>query len=94
MLQIHRQVRFVNHEAWKANMDADSRAQREAGIHLKYLWRGTDDPSMAFFVCDVDDKDKARAFLNPADIAQAEKGAGASDFCWHFAEELMTVKKR
>jgi hypothetical protein len=91
MFHIHCQVRFVDYEVWKASMDADGHAQREAGIHLKYLWRGTDDPSMAFFVCDVEDKDKARAFLNPADIAEAEKGACASDFCWHFVEEVMTV---
>jgi len=90
MTYMHCQVRFADYSKWKASMDADARAQREAGIYLKFLWRGTDDPNLAFFVCEVKDRDKAKAFLNPTDVAKAAGDAGASGFQWHFVEEVVT----
>lgn len=67
-------------------MEAHAQAQREAGMHLKYLWRGIEDPNRAFFILEVDDAEKARAFLNPQDVAEASKEAGVLDFEWHFVE--------
>jgi len=88
MLHIHCQVRFEDYSRWKASMDADAPAQHEAGMHLKHLWRGVDDPNIAFFVLEADDVDRARSFLDPANIREAEKAAGASDFEWHFVESV------
>ena len=45
-------------------------------------------PNMAMFVCEVKDKAKARAFLNPADVEKATREAGVSGFEWHFVEEV------
>jgi hypothetical protein len=88
MTYMHCQVRFADYAKWKASMDADARAQREAGIYLRLLWRGTEDPNVAMFVCEVKDKAKARAFLNPADVEKATREAGVSGFEWHFVEEV------
>lgn len=90
MICMHCQVRFTDYAKWKASMDADAAAQRAAGIHLKHLWRGADDPDVAYFVCEVEDKERARAFLNPTDVARAEASAGASDFAWQFVHDVMT----
>ena len=88
MLYMHCQVRFTDYSKWRATMDADGPAQREAGIFLKHLWRGIDDQSVAFFVCEVRDRERAAAFLNPADVSEAQKNAGASDFQWFFVEDV------
>lgn len=69
-------------------MEADARAQREAGMYLKYLWRGVEDSNIAFFILEVHDMDKARAFLNPKDVAKASKTAGVLNFQWHFVESV------
>ena len=88
MIYMHCQVRFTDYSKWKASMNADAEAQRKAGLRLKYLWRGVEDSNLAFFVLDVDDKDQARAFLDPMNVAEAEKAAGASDFKWYFVEKM------
>ena len=49
MLYMHCQVRFNDYPKWKASMDADGPAQREAGLRLIHLWRGVEDPKKAFF---------------------------------------------
>jgi hypothetical protein len=53
-------------------------------MYLKYLWRGVEDTNRAFFILEVHDMEKARAFLKPADVAEASKEAGVLDFEWHF----------
>jgi hypothetical protein len=88
MTHLHCQVRFTDYAKWRASMKADADAQQDAGIFVIHLWRAIEDPGMAFFVCEIQDKDKARAFLNPTDLAEAEKQAGASDFQWHFVEDV------
>lgn len=87
MMYMHCQVRFADYSKWRASMDADGAAQREAGIFLKHLWRGIDDQTIAFFLCEVKDRDRAAAFLNPANVAQAEEDAEAYDFQWFFVED-------
>jgi hypothetical protein len=88
MIYIHCQVSFKDYPKWKASMDADGPVQLKAGLRLIHLWRGVEDPNRAFFVLEVDDKQKARDFLNPANVAEAESEAGAMDFEWHFVEEI------
>ena len=88
MIYMHCSVRFTDYSRWKASMDADAQAQREAGLHLKHLWRGVEDPKIAFFVLEVDDADRARAFLDTINVEKAEKAAGASDFERHFVESV------
>lgn len=85
---MHCQVRFTDFSKWKASMDADASAQREAGLHLKQLWRGTEDPNLAFFVLEVDDVKRASSFLAPQNVMKAETTAGASDFEWHIVEQI------
>jgi hypothetical protein len=45
---------------------------------------------IAFLILEVHDMEKAIAFLNTADVAEASKKAGVLDFEWHFvtSEEL------
>ena len=88
MIYMHCQVRFEDFDRWKASMDADAAAQHAAGIHLKQMWRGIENPNIAFFVLEVDDMDRAREFLAPDAVAKAEAEAGASDFQYFFVERI------
>jgi hypothetical protein len=88
MIYMHCHVRVADYSKWKAKMDADAQAQREAGMYLRYVWRGVENPNRAFFILEVHDVEKARAFLNPTDVAQAAEEAGVLDFDWHFVESV------
>lgn len=88
MICMHCRIRVSDFARWKVEMNADVQAQRDAGMNLKYLWRGIEDPNSAFFILEVDDMEKARAFLNPKDVAEASKKAGVLDFSWHFVESV------
>jgi hypothetical protein len=90
MIYMHCRIRVADYATWKEKMDADAKAQRDAGMYMRYLWRGIDDPNSAFFLLEVHDMEKAIAFLNPVDVVEASKKAGVLDFEWHFvtSEEL------
>ncbi len=88
MIYMHCRIRVSDFVKWKAEMDADAQAQLDVGLHLKYLWRGIEDPNSAFFILEVDDVEKARAFLNPKDVAEASEKAGVLDFEWQFVESV------
>ncbi len=88
MVYLHCQVRFKDYSVWKSNMEADAEAQEKAGIFVKQIWRGLEDENIAFFVCEVEDIERARKFFDPDDIAKAEEEAGASDFQWYFVEQV------
>jgi len=88
MIYMHCRIRVADYTKWKERMDADAKAQRDAGMYLRYLRRGVEDPNSAFFILEVHDMEKARAFLNPADVAEASKKAGVLDFEWHFVTSV------
>lgn len=88
MTFLHCRSRFTDYDSWKADMDADASAQQEAGMFLKQIWRAIETPDVAFFVLEVRDVEKARAFLNPTSMEIAKTRAGVSEFEWHFVESM------
>jgi hypothetical protein len=88
MIYMHCRIRVADYAKWKERMDADAKAQRDAGMYLRYLWRGIEDSNSAFFILEVRDMEKARAFLNPADVAEASRDAGVLNFEWHFVTSV------
>ncbi len=87
-MYMHCRIRVADFSKWKAEMEADAKAQRNAGIRLIHLWRGVEEPNTAFFILEVHSVEKARAFLNPEAVAEASKAAGVLDFEWHFVESI------
>lgn len=88
MIYMHCRIRVADFSKWKAAMEADAEAQRNAGMRLIHLWHGVEEPNTAFFVLEVHSVEKVRAFLNPAGVAEASKAAGVLDFEWHFVESI------
>ena len=65
MIYMHCCIRVADYAKWKGRMDADAKAQRDAGMYLKYLWRGMEDPNSAFFILEVHDTEKAKSLSQP-----------------------------
>ena len=61
---------------WKEVFDSHAQAQREAGLHVKHVWRGLDDPQEVFMLFEVTDLDKARAFVTAPKVPKAQQQAG------------------
>lgn len=61
---------------WKRVFDSHAAAQRDAGLHIKHVWRGVDDPSEVFMLFDVTDLAKARAFIASPKVPDAQQQSG------------------
>ncbi len=94
MKYLHCQIRVKDFEKWKSVMENDAPAQEEAGLRLIHLWRSIDSPGHvfhpgeAFFVMEVQDAEKARAYFTSVSLTWARKHAGVHQYEWHFTEEV------
>ena len=64
---------------WKRVFDSHLQAHLEADLHLLHLWRTTGDDGEVWFVFQIDDPDRARAFVMDPAGAEAGKEAGVVD---------------
>jgi hypothetical protein len=71
---------------WKRVFDSHAAAHRDAGLHLRNFWRGVEDPNQVFFLFEVTDSEKARAFISDPAAAEAGKASGVLDGEYHFLE--------
>jgi hypothetical protein len=94
MKYLHRQIKVGDFEKWKSVTEDDTSAQEEAGLRLIHLWRSIDapghyfHPGQAFFVVEVQDVEKARAYSMSASITWVKKHAGVHQYEWYFTEEV------
>jgi hypothetical protein len=78
--------RVSNFAHWKTVFDSHAQAHRAAGLHLRDLWREIEDPNNVFFLFDVADTAKAKAFINDPAAAQAGKVSGVLEGEYYFVE--------
>ena len=71
---------------WKRIFDSHAPAHRAAGMHLKSLWRESEDPNNVFFLFELTDAEKARAFLKAPPAREAAQASGVVDGEYHFLE--------
>lgn len=81
-------MRVRDFEKWKLVMEGEAEAQHKAGLRLISLWRSIDTPNCAFFVMEVENVGRARAYLTPLSITWAKKRAGVSQYEWHITERM------
>jgi hypothetical protein len=72
---------------WKRVFDSHAPAHREAGLKLEYVRRSIEDPNNVFFVFEVSDIEKARAFISAPGASEAAKASGVIDGEYHFVED-------
>jgi hypothetical protein len=78
--------RVADFAKWKAVFDEHLQGQEEAGLRLRNLWRSIDEPNNVFFIFEVTDIDKARAFISTPKAAEAGQVSGVLDGECHFLE--------
>lgn len=78
--------RVADFARWKRIFDSHADAHRAAGLRLTHFWRGLDDPNSVFFLFEVADIEKARAFIGTPEAAEAGRTAGVIDGQIHFVQ--------
>ena len=78
--------RVADFEKWKSVFDSQTLSVRETGLRLMNLWRDMEEPNNVFFLFEVTDTDKARAFITNPAAAEAGKTSGVLDGECHFLE--------
>lgn len=78
--------RVADFEKWKSVFDSNAPAARDAGLRLMNLWRDVEEPNNVFFLFEVKDTDKARAFITDPAAAESGKKSGVLDGECHFLE--------
>jgi len=78
--------RVADFARWKAVFDSHAQAHRDAGLHLRGLWREERETDNVFFLFEVTDVAKARAFIGAPAAAAAAQTSGVLDGEYHFLE--------
>jgi len=71
--------RVESYTRWKQVFDSHTVAHRKAGLRLRHLWRDIEDPNNVYFIFEVMDMDRARAFISDPASAAAGRAAGVLD---------------
>ena len=76
--------RVRNFARWKRVFDTHADAHRTAGLKLVHLWQADDHPNHVFFLFEVDDLAKARAFVTGPNAAESAQESGLIEGDIHF----------
>ncbi len=64
---------------WKRGYDAHLPKRAEAGLAEKHLLRGTNDPSEVFILFEAKDHNRAKVFVESADLRETMQKLGVVD---------------
>ena len=79
--------RVKDFDTWWEIFEAHALDHQVSGLTLQRLWRSLDDPNNVFFLFRVEDRERAEAFLNAPESAEAGERAGVIDGEFHFIRE-------
>ncbi len=71
---------------WYAYFKEDSTAAAGYGVTLARLWQTADDPNDVFFILDVEDVDRANAFMARPESQEIGVASGVIDGEFHYLE--------
>ena len=63
--------RVADFPTWKSVFDSHAAAQQAAGLFVQNVWRNRGDPKDIFFLFEVKDEQKARAFVTAPSAREA-----------------------
>ena len=84
VLLVRNRVKDVHR--WKDVLDGDAARGAAAGLKVLHVWRSVDAPDEVFFLLDVEDRDRAEAFMALPESAALGVEAGVLDGDVHFLE--------
>jgi len=82
--------RVKDFSTWYAYFDADADAAAQYGLKLASLWQTQDDPNDVFFLLDVEDVDRANAFMARPESQQIGVKSGVIDGEFHYLKTAVT----
>ena len=80
--------RVVDFARWRRVFASHADAHRAAGLVLEHFWCDVNDPNNVFFVFEVRDVEKARAFIQAPDAADAAAASGVLEGEYHLVNEV------
>ena len=80
--------RVKDYSTWFAYFEEDSEAAAEYGLKLASLWQASDDPNNVFFILDVEDVDRANAFMARPESQEIGVKSGVIDGEFHYLEAV------
>jgi len=80
--------RVTDFAKWKEVFDSHAEAHRAAGLTLVHFWHTVDEPNNVVFLFEVKTIEKAKAFINAPEAAEAGKAAVVVDADYQFLENL------
>lgn len=78
--------RVKDAERWKRVFDAQTASGAAAGLRVVQMWRSVDAPDQVFFLLEVEDRERAEAYMASPESAAVGTEAGALDGEVHFLE--------
>ena len=75
-------------DRWKRVFDAQAAAGTAAGLTVLQVWRSVDAPDQVFFLLDVEDRERAEAYMASPEAAAIGVEAGTLDGEVHFLDKL------
>ena len=88
MVQLLVRNRVKDFSEWHAYFMQDSVAAAEYGVTLARLWQTADDPNNVFFLLDIEDADRANAFMARPESQEIGVISGVIDGEFHYLEEV------
>lgn len=80
--------KVTDYAAWWQIFSSHASAHREAGLLLDHVWRSQDDANDIFFVFEVLDLEKARAFMAAPEAAAAAAESNLVESEYRFVDSL------
>jgi DNA-binding Lrp family transcriptional regulator len=77
---------------WYEYFKADSTVAAEYGVTLASLWKTAEDPNDVFFLLDVEDVDRANAFMARPESHELGVKSGVIDGEFHYLEAVQTER--
>ncbi|MGA2018276.1 MAG: hypothetical protein ABSH26_15120 [Opitutaceae bacterium] len=86
--------RVSDYRRWRRVFDSHAGAHRAAGLRLKGLWRDAGRPNDVFFLFEVRDMSRARAFIRSPEAAEAGARSGVIEGDYRFIRDAGTASYR
>lgn len=80
--------RVKDFSTWYPYLEEDSAAAAEYGVTLSSLWRAADDPNNVFFLLDIEDVNRADAFMARPQSRETGVKSGVIDGEFHYLEPV------
>ena len=79
--------RVSDFRRWRRVFDSHARAHRAAGLRLKGLWRDAERPNDVYFLFEVRNMRRARAFIRSPEASEAGAHSGVIGGEYHFIRD-------